>query len=414
MTITLRPHQQRSLDAMARHRKGQVIVPTGGGKTFIMIRHALRLLADGPQTIVVVAPRILLANQLCEEFMQQIDSTYAHVCHVHSGETEHFSTTKSDKIALFNNTARAADESCIIFTTYHSLSRVIDSGIDIDCAYFDEAHNSVTRNFFVPVAACSEVSARTYFFTATPRFSRRHDRGMNNTQVYGQVIENVPAPELINNGSIIPPKVVAFETDAVRNKVTAPQVDADTVVSIVDNLKEDHSAKILVAAPTTKILWRMLSQSDLIAQLKERDYHVLHITSKHGAYIDDQKVNREQFFQTLTEWGKDDSKKFVVFHYSILSEGINVPGLTHTILLRNLNIVEMAQTIGRVIRVDKQDAKAIASGSIIPGKFAMYRKPCGFVSVPVHSNHGQQTIGRLQRVVDAIFVDGVPPLSLVS
>ena len=200
-------------------------------------------------------------------------------------------------------------ESCIIFTTYHSLSRVIDSGIDIDCAYFDEAHNSVTRNFFVPVAACSEVSARTYFFTATPRFSRRHDRGMNSTQVYGQVIENVPAPELINNGSIIPPKVVAFETDAVRNKVTAPQVDADTVVSIVDNLKEDHSAKILVAAPTTKIMWRMLSQSDLIAQLKERDYHVQHITSKHGAYIDDQKVNREQFFKTLTEWSKDDSKK---------------------------------------------------------------------------------------------------------
>ena len=93
---------------MARHRKGQVIVPTGGGKTFIMIRHALRLLADGPQTIVVVAPRILLANQLCEEFMQQISATWTHVCHVHSGETEHFSTTKSDKIALFNNTARAA------------------------------------------------------------------------------------------------------------------------------------------------------------------------------------------------------------------------------------------------------------------------------------------------------------------
>ena len=85
LTITLRPHQQRALDAMSTAAKGQVLVPTGGGKTMIMIRHALRLLADGPRTIVVVAPRILLANQLCEEFMQQIDSKFVHIAHCHSG-----------------------------------------------------------------------------------------------------------------------------------------------------------------------------------------------------------------------------------------------------------------------------------------------------------------------------------------
>ena len=102
---------------------------------------------DCPKTIVVVAPRILLANQLCDEFMQQVSSTWTHICHCHSGETKYFSSTKSEKIALFANTARAAGESVIIFTTYHSLRRVVDSGIDIDCAYFDEAHNSVTRSF---------------------------------------------------------------------------------------------------------------------------------------------------------------------------------------------------------------------------------------------------------------------------
>ena len=51
--------------------KGQVIVPTGGGKTIIMIEHAKRLMdaAERPLTFVVVAPRILLANQLCDEFL---------------------------------------------------------------------------------------------------------------------------------------------------------------------------------------------------------------------------------------------------------------------------------------------------------------------------------------------------------
>ena len=38
-----------------------------------------------PQTIVVVAPRILLANQLCSEFLEHIDNV--EVLHVHSGET---------------------------------------------------------------------------------------------------------------------------------------------------------------------------------------------------------------------------------------------------------------------------------------------------------------------------------------
>ena len=137
--MQLRPHQSRAFAAMQEHNIGQIIVPTGGGKTYIMIADCLHRIAQG-QTVVVVAPRILLANQLCEEFMEFVSATWTHVMHVHSGETKHFSTTNSEKIALFNNTARAANESCLIFTTYHSLGRVVDSGINVDSIYFDEAH----------------------------------------------------------------------------------------------------------------------------------------------------------------------------------------------------------------------------------------------------------------------------------
>ena len=42
MTITLRPHQQNALEAMMKHDKGQVIIPTGGGKTICMIQDAKR------------------------------------------------------------------------------------------------------------------------------------------------------------------------------------------------------------------------------------------------------------------------------------------------------------------------------------------------------------------------------------
>ena len=326
---------------------GQVIVPTGGGKTIIMIEHAKHLLNQGPKTIVVVAPRILLANQLSEEFMQFIPTTWTHVAHCHSGETHHFSTTKSDKLALFNNTARAASESCIIFTTYHSLRRVVDSGIDVDAIYFDEAHNACTKHFFVSVAAMSFSADKKYFFTATPRVSNKHDRGMNNREIFGPVIENVPAPELIKGGHILRPTIVPFETDYTVDKKQPHLVHSTTVQDIIDNLDESHAAKVLVAVPSSRVLGNILGHTDLLFQLKDRGYDVLHVTSKFGAYVNDQKVNREKFFETLNAWGKEDDRKFVIFHYSILSEGINVAGLTHTILLRNLNVVEMAQTIGK-------------------------------------------------------------------
>ena len=122
MTITLRPHQKEAVNAMWDNNKGQVIIPTGGGKTICMIEDAMTNmeLINRDQTFVIVAPRILLAEQLCKEFLELIDTTYTHVMHVHSGETEFFSSTKPEKIALFNNTARSAGENCIIFTTYPS------------------------------------------------------------------------------------------------------------------------------------------------------------------------------------------------------------------------------------------------------------------------------------------------------
>ena len=99
--MQLRPHQQRALDAMDMEDKGQIIVPTGGGKTLIAIMDAVKRLSSAktPQTIVVVAPRIMLATQLSAEYLECI--TNANVLHVHSGETKHFSTTKSDRINLF-------------------------------------------------------------------------------------------------------------------------------------------------------------------------------------------------------------------------------------------------------------------------------------------------------------------------
>ena len=409
--MQLRPHQQRALDAIKNNNKGCVYVPTGGGKTVIMMEDCKRrfLESDDVQTIVVVAPRILLANQLFEEFFSYLNGHVScAVMHVHSGEVDGFRTTKPEQIAAHDAACRGNFHQ-LIFTTYHSLGRIVDSGINVDVMYCDEAHNATQKSHFVGVAATSMAAESAYFFTATPKYSRNpHARGMNNKIVFGDTLEIVPAPELINNGSIIPPQLVVHESELVRTKDNAHEVDRDLLIDVVDDLSEEQSAKVLVAAPNTRVLWNMLSKTDVLSELNAKGYDILHITSKHGAYINRQKVGRQEFFQTLTEWGKDDNRKFIIFHYSILSEGINVPGLTHTILLRNLPIIEMAQTIGRVIRLHSDDVKDIADGKITPGDLSQYRKSHGVVTVPLSGKASLATRNRLQKVIDLIFVDGLP------
>ena len=405
--MKLYPYQQRTLDAIKSQIKGTCYLPTGAGKTVVMMEDARQRILNAlePMTFVVVAPRILLANQLCSEFEAYLKDQNVAYMHVHSGETHHQSSTRPADIAEYNDTAIGSGKHQFIFTTYNSIGRVSESDIEIDVVYFDEAHHCVKPSNFVGIAHTSSVADNAYFFTATPKFNNSTE-SMNNTDVYGNNIISIPAQELIDAGSIIPPKVVPYEAQTIRTKENAAFVDAENVVGILSEISDCDAPKVLVAAPSTKVIWAMFTESDLLQQLNDMGYTIMHITSKHGAYIDKQKVSREVFFEKMSEFGADPEKKFIVFHYSILSEGINVQGLTHCIMLRNLPLIEMAQTVGRVIRMHGDDRKAIADGKMKAGEFAFYKKPFGTITIPVNNNYGDKIAKQLQNVVDTIFVKG--------
>ena len=386
----LRPSQKRGDVAMQQHDKGQIIVPTGGGKTLNMITDTLReFQSETPQTIVVVAPRILLAEQLSSEFLEFIVN--AEVLHVHSGETHHESTTNPDTIRRWVDTHNSRHK--LIFTTYNSLQRLVDAEIDVDTIYFDEAHNSVKRNFFPATEYFSANANRCYFMTATPKHSLTVSKpGMNLPEVYGNVICQVPAPELVNQGYILPPKVVIKQLAMVQDKQMIYERDADNLLETID---DQSISKILICARSTKQIVGLISQSPFCSELQKRGYSWMMITAKTGSVIDGKKVNREVFFDTLNAWGKDSSKKFVVIHHSILSEGINVSGLEAVLFMRNMDYISVSQTIGRVIRLGDKSKKF------------------GLVVVPVYDKVGISTARSVQAVVDVIFNKGEPAISVV-
>jgi superfamily II DNA or RNA helicase len=402
--MNLRPYQQTALSAISEHNKGIVVIPTGGGKTTIFLQDVKTRLesATGLLNIVVVAPKILLASQLASQFKSYLkDFDNIFITDVHSGEN---GITNPSAILTTNRMIRSMNLHHILFTTYKSLPRILEAGIEIDVAIFDEAHHSTIESNFVGVAQTSMMSKNTYFFTATPKHTKTKT-SMCNSSVYGGTIVSVPANQLVKDGYILPPKVMTYKSESFRTKDNACFVDAENVLNFLNEIEIDNP-KVLVASPSTKVIADMLSQTDLIQQLEDMDYQILHITSKYGPIVNGKKVSRELFFETLSQLGNDDTAKFVLFHYSIISEGIDVPGFNAALLLRNLPFIELVQTIGRILRMNKEDYQDIQNGVITAGDFDKYRKSCGIVSVPVSNNYGDAIAQRLQQVVDAIFVEG--------
>jgi len=276
----------------------------------------------------------------------------------------------------------------------HSLHKIQEADINIDTIYFDEAHNSIQKNFIPAVEYFSMYANRCYFFTATPKHSKTPFKiGMNDSDIFGNVICNVPAPKLVEQGYILPPKVKVYKSE-IRDK---DEITFDVECNqIIDNIDDHKTKKILVCAKATKQITGLVSYSKFIDELSWRGYEYMYITAKTGAVINGEKVTRDEFFNVLSAYGKDDDKKFVVLHHSILAEGINVKGLEAVLFLRSMDYVGISQTIGRVIRKGNKD------------------KVYGLVCVPVYSKVGISTARKVQAVVDTIFNKGEPAISTIT
>ena len=393
--IQLRPHQERIVDRMSTNPKGQVIVPTGGGKTLCMIKDAQRefnscswdVFVKNPErkTVVVVSPRILLAQQHSDSFEEYLGLNpmlQCNILHVHSGDTSHYSTTSSDAIKQWERKNYRYNK--LIFTTYHSLHRIQESGIKVDSIYFDEAHNSVQRHFYPATEFYSTLdNVRCYFFTATPKYNKSiYNPSMDDKEIYGEEIERISPRELIDSGYILPPKMLVKQLEMTESGRTSVAKESQHLLETIDEASVD---KVLICARRIAQIVNLIDETNFCSELSFRGYEWMYITSKTGGIINGQSVDRETFFDTLSNWGKEDNKKFVVLHHSILSEGINVPGLEAALFMRNMNHVAISQTIGRVIR----------TGNV--------NKQFGLVCVPVYDRVGISTVKKVSAVVETIL-----------
>lgn len=367
--IALRPHQfnafQIAIAAITSGNgcaKGRFVKPTGGGKTFLeaaIVDYQINYNAE-TKIHLVLAPRILLSKQLMEEFRKFIGLSYRAIA-FHSGTHEpdyesgiiwkETATTGVSDVLKCHQDAISTGQHLIVFSTYHSAHKLFD--INFNTMIADESQYCVNEGFNDVIKS---LDARVkFFFTATEKHTKsRKGRGLNNTAIFGQRLYYISPATLISLGLIVPPRLHVMHGNT-----------KDEEKSIVSEVIEIARAQDNITRPElgfSKILFAMKGTDDVktiednISKIKAEfpEHDVFTITSKNGARIDNIKVNREnQFLPALTT-----SKNCLIFHYDILSEGIDVDGITGVALMRNLGLAKLLQTIGRAVRVYKPDPAA--------------------------------------------------------
>ena len=59
----------------------------------------------------------------------------------------------------------------------------------------------------------------------------------------------------------------------------------------------------------------------------------------------------------------EDNEDAILFHYDILTEGIDLPAITGVLPLRDLPLIKLIQNVGRSVRLLKEDRENLYSGN---------------------------------------------------
>jgi len=405
------PHQNQILDSLRVNSKGIISCPTGGGKSFTMITDSRRFLKPG-NVVVVVAPQLLLSQQLFSQFdkhLSDVDFIYRQI----SSEGKTFQrnrenlrfrinppqspTTTIEEIRDTYRISQKAKKPLILFVTYDSLDRIVSSMIPVSAVYYDEAHNATSSGYFNTVKYLSNHSKNNYFFTATPRYSQSRSvdgPGMDNTSVYGEQIANIKFSELVKQGVIVSPLIHLLKSDADLDVMDEVSVNFKTIKEVVEHYETEHSDtkahKILFCTQGTKAINDLIA-SGLQEWASSKGYKVLSIDSINQGYIDGKKkVNKTKFIDSLNELGEDPNQKMIVLHYAMLGEGIDVKAFTGVVFLRNtLSTIFATQSMGRVIRSS-------------PGK------KYGIVTIVQHESNTNESQDLIRDIVTKLISEGIP------
>ena len=409
----LRDHQDHSISASENEARGIIVVPTGGGKTRIQIalivKEMLRLEDDGEVGVFGMAsPGLTLNHQLLEEAIGvlagmgmrfdtvsissdkiSVDSIYKKYrkLGLNRNTFNHTNTLIKSDIQGATTRAHSLGRHILFISTYKSLARTTAfSKIDLLCC--DEAHKTTGQEASNALSDISHIANRILFFTATPR-AEGAIGGMNNFEMYGDILYNVPPKDLVEAGEMLRPKIHIIDTLKKRDYNNSGMISLAVREGHINHsarMKERSvepdkiNGKILVCCQNIKQMRDIILSQEMLSYQKNYNTAVAMISSQ-DCFWNGIKMRRIEVMQNIRK--TKDNQGLIVFHVNTLGEGIDIPSFTGCMLLKDMGKSRLIQTNGRAARLNVEDREKIYSGLLSPSAFEAFIKANSEMIIPI-------------------------------
>lgn len=374
----LYPHQKDALDNIDNSFKnniniGRIVIPTGGAKTRIealCVEKYGILNKKSCGASLVLFHRIALGQQHVKSFLNWIPNKNWSYAEFHSGRksndeySESFNSTDKRLLLNYIKVKNKENKHVIVFSTYQSFHKLTD--IDFDIMIADESQflvqNSESKDYrslFASIKANKKLC-----FTATEKWTdSEKGRGLNNKHVFGPRIYEIKPHILIDRGIIVKPKIHIAKTSEVETKEKMLDFCIEIAMHQDKVFKEAIGfSKTLFAMPDSLNIKSILDNIVLLkSMLPDHDIYIIHSNPEIGMTRNGKMLNdRDQFLDEI-----DKSRSCLIFHYDILSEGIDISDITGVALLRTLTTCKLLQTVGRSLRTCWVDGVQIKDYALI-------------------------------------------------
>jgi superfamily II DNA or RNA helicase len=446
--MQLRTYQNTARNGVLLSDIGQVIAPTGTGKSVIqgaVFESLINMSFDdvhGFGIYVILTPRIMLTNQLMTDVGQHLIGKNIHIrtLTIHSGQAATFGvsaeediddytryvfsnlgmvrTTSGDDAAVAIKEAQFLNRPLLVCCTYDSvpaLRRAIrilreDQGelnqpdLKIDQVLCDEAHYIVEKQFFKNIEELKPYVDRMHFFTATQKVTMGDQgNGMNNQDFYGPVVFRCTPRQMIDQGYMVRPRIhyERAEAGAPWSRMVADAFDEHQ--KQVSKYEGTYNAKMLVCCNGSKTIQEITESPGFREWAKKNEITIFAVSSAHGASIDYEQVTRNEFLKEL----KAHTGRAVILHINILTEGIDVPDITGVMFIRNMGMTRFLQSLGRATRVLKNDLGKPTNNFDVNSEF--WKKPYAWAIISERDGDDEGKTSGLRQMIEDMRMAGFEP-----
>ena len=401
--IVLKNKQKKALEFMDSKTVGNIIMPTGSGKSLLIFHNLLMNISNIPANFCISSPRLLLNIQHFHELVSFITDNgllekVRFVCVGSEGPGSTIPTKdimgelikikipyrELIKTSLDSNECKKISDNninsglnTIFISTYNSLDKLKD--IQLRCFYGDEAHNLITEQEFGKFKDNFQIieknTVKKYFFTATVKdlensvFDDKEEKdlslfAMNNENIFGERF-SVSFKQAMEEDMIVTPKIHFMEPEGnssgyYRTPENYCRIIHECFLEQEKDLLKHTGGKIghklLVKCESVLVAWEIF---DNLKKFLPEDIEIYVGSSESPDNRGFSYASRYSYFKSQDEWITDlkkilgIEKKAVILHFDILSEGIDIPSITGVCFLtKNIpSIIKLIQNVGRAQRV---------------------------------------------------------------